>query len=148
MPHINLQRLQNEIQFFAQLCGPDSVYFSDDGSQLFFPRFRLPDGRFNFSHTPIVVVVPDGYGHGVALRDVFVDARLRTRSGRSPSHLFGGGFMAYVLAGGRDGASLARATHYPGAVPELAYLCIHPSQDVSVWEYMQQVFTYLSDPVG
>jgi hypothetical protein len=153
----DLARLTRDIQFFIsgqpgtgfRGFGSDSLYFSDDGQFLFLPGVSLPE-VYRQSQTPVLIVVPDGYGYGVPMTDVFVDAGLETRRGKRPSRLFTG--MDSMLPGGASMperlARLARLVHYPGLIPELGYLCIHSSADVSLWEYLEQIQIYLSRPVG
>ena len=153
----DLQRLVRDIQFFVsgqpgtgfRGFGRASIFFSDDGQYLYLPSVTLPE-VFRQLTTPVLIVVPDGYGYGVPLTDVYVDAELRTHQGRRPSRLYQGrnGRLPAGLTSAERLVRLARLVHYPGVIPRLAYLCVHSRDDVSLWEYLEQIQIYLSRPVG
>lgn len=129
--------------------GENAVFWTDAGDYLYFPSVVLPAG-FRQRRTPVLVVVPDGYGRGVPLNDVFVDAALVLADGSRPSRLFAGMTtgLPHDVANRGDFSAFARRLHYPGAIPKLAYLCIHSNRDVTFDEYLEQIYVYLSNPTG
>lgn len=129
--------------------GRDAVFWTDGGDYLFFPRLLLPTG-FHQRHSAVLVVIPDGYGYGVPLQDVYVEADLLLADGGRPSRLFElitAGLPPHA-AGGADASLLAPSLHYQGRIPRLAYLCIHPTTDVTFDEYLEQIYVYLSNPAA
>jgi len=139
----NLQRIQAELILMADLLGPDTFEFSDDGSMVLFPRLRLPRGKFNQATATCLVLIPPNYGYGARLSEFYMDASLRMRRG--------GRFIVvpHHYAMHKTSAEIHRLVRermpWVGPIPDLKWICLHPRDDVTIDEFLDQVHVFLSN---
>jgi len=130
----NTARINAELKLLQRVYGDDRIEWAPDGSWIKIAAVPLPRG-LNKAASNMLIIIPDQYGYGVPLRELYVDPELRIR----------------------DGGRWVEIPHYfAGYAPtETAlaknwrYLCLHAlrwERGDSVVTFLNQVFTYLSDP--
>src|SRR5438552_2048072 len=109
----NTARITAELKLLCRLYGESSIYWAPDYSWIEIKRLPLPEG-LSKPATNVLIVVPDRYGYGVPLRELYVDPDLRVLwngAWREIPHYFDGGRQ---YAPNRD----ARDRNW-------RYLCLH-----------------------
>jgi len=135
----NIKRLNAEIKALCLYYGEENVSWAPNYDWVRVTGFPLPS-CINKERNNVLIIIPEGYGYGEPLKDLFVDPDLKIwRNGR-----------------------LKEIPHYFPKMGELAqrfqeqygknwrYMCLHqkgwdPKRD-SILSYLNQVYTYLSDP--
>lgn len=136
----NIRRIRSEIQVLCRQFGEEAVTWAPDYSWVMIHGVRLPP-KYNREATNVLILIPENYGHGQPLQDVFVDPNLRIIVDGEPKeipHYFPNrnGWMA---------------SQFPEQYrKKWRYLCLKqekwdPKRD-SLLAYLNQLYTFLSDP--
>ncbi|MBI2525332.1 MAG: hypothetical protein HYV93_05055 [Candidatus Rokubacteria bacterium] len=70
------QRITTELRLLVAVHGADAVVWAPDYSWVTVEGFPLPPG-LTVRATNLLVMIPDGYGHGVPYKELYVDPALR-----------------------------------------------------------------------
>lgn len=135
----NIARINAEIKALCLHFGEEAVSWAPNYDWVCINGVPLPS-CLNKERTNMLIIVPEGYGHGEPLKDLFVDPGLKIRHKgrwREIPHYFPG-----------MGSLAERFQEQYGK--NWRYMCLHqkrwdPKRD-SLLGYINQVYTYLSDP--
>lgn len=136
----NVSRLNAELKVLIEVFGKEAVTWAFNYDWVRIDGVPLPP-NLNKPRTNLLILIPENYGHGEPLKDVFVDPDLRIR---------------------RNGQWVEIPHYFPDMRGPMArkferlygrnwrYLCLHqarwdPQRD-SLLGYVQQIYVYLSDP--
>jgi hypothetical protein len=141
---IDIRRMNAEIRMLQDRLGRDRIVWPRDYKWVYINGFRLPSG-FKKDVTNAVVLIPDQYGNGAALRDAFLDPDLK----------------AYNRSTGRYEAMPHYFKEYPYAKLDLGskaewarkrwqYICIHmekgKAKGTGILTYLDSLYAFLTDP--
>ena len=131
----DINRLTREIEFCSER--DINLEFTDTGSMVMVPDLVLPKGKYNKYMTSCIIMIPDNYGYGVKLGEFYLESSLRFKSGNKiPRHY----------------DTMKKINHlvknefaFLGSIPEFSYFCIHPEGDLTIDEFLEQVFFFLTN---
>ncbi len=133
----NHTRINAELKLLCRIYGNRRVDWAPDYSWVLVKDVRLPKG-LNRTASDMLIMIPDGYGYGVPLKELYVDPQLRIwhqGTWREIPHYFDGDqpYSPNPLARERD----------------WRYLCLHAEKwgpRDNILTFLDQVFTFFSDP--
>jgi hypothetical protein len=138
----NIRRIETEIELLCKVFGEEAVTWSPDYSWVMVQGVKLPP-KYNKRATNVLILIPENYGYGEPLQDLFVDPDLKIIVNGKPEdipHYFP-----------KRGSGLAKRFQKQYG-KNWRYLCLKQEQ----WDpkrdhllgYLNQLYTFLSDPFG
>jgi len=134
----NVSRINGELKLLVAKYGQERVDWTPDQAWVLLHCFELPAG-YNRTETNLLIAVPEQYGHGVPLRECYVDPSLR--------YSWDGKWVEiphYFDAAGRFAPqSEARKQNW-------RYLCLHMVDWTSTSNFqtfLRAIYTFLSNPM-
>ncbi len=140
----DIRRLTIGIRFAEKKYGVDNIEWPKDFSWIYVAGFKLPE-NCQQEYTNILILVPENYGYGGCLRDIFVrrDLELLDRDGRTYRKL------DRDLHGYREFPYSSMNAEQKRIFKERswAYLCLHDlDPEGSLTSYLDKVKMYLENP--
>ena len=136
----NIRRIQAEIALLCQVLGEEAVTWSPDYSWVMIEGVKLPP-NYNKKVTNVLILIPENYGYGEPLQDLFVDPNLKIIvDGKEKD-------IPHYFPNRNSGVAKRFRKHYG---KNWRYLCLKqerwdPKRD-HLLGYLNQLYTFLSDP--